>query len=341
MALTNRSRRTHLGCECLEDRCNPAGNVTASLVNNQLFVTGDANSNMVSTQQDAQGHLFVIGVNGTLVNGVGAVALGLQQSLTDAVFQGGGGNDSIDVAGLTLSSGLSVRTGDGSDLITLRNLTALYVSAYPQGGNDMIQTTGVTALVGADFDGGTGFDIWENNGATAGTYMTNRNIEQFTGAAGPGGVNAFISGGQLFVVGDTGSNAVSTQQDVNGNLFVFGVNGTLVNGQPFVSFGPGILTNAVFQGNGGNDQFDVAGLIVTGGISVVTGEGNDFVQIRNVTAQYVSAYMNGGNDMLRTAGVIAQIGADFAGGNGFDIWVNPTGVAAGSYLTHREFDSLQ
>src|SRR5262245_56222403 len=124
------TNRTRLGFEALEDRTTPAGNVTASIINNQLFVTGDGNSNQVSTQQDAAGNLFVIGVSGTLVNGQGAVAFGVRQNLTDGVFVGGGGHDSIDVAGLRLSSGLSVRTGEGNDLITLRNLTALYVSAY-------------------------------------------------------------------------------------------------------------------------------------------------------------------------------------------------------------------
>lgn len=154
-----------------------------------------------------------------------------------------------------------------------------------------------------------------------------------------GNVTVQLAGGQLFVIGDAADNAVSTQQDVFGNIVIFGVNGTTVNGQSSVFVGQGVLRDAIFQGGGGNDQIDVAGLLVIGGVSVVTGDGVDLITIRDVTADYVSAYSLGGNDSLITTNVVARVGADFAGGNGFDIW-DFNGVSAGFYLTHREWERI-
>jgi len=137
-----------------------------------------------------------------------------------------------------------------------------------------------------------------------------------------GNVSVVLSGAQLYVTGDVFDNAVSVQQDANGNIFVFGAFGTAVNGRGMVFVGNGILRDVVVRGGGGNDLIDVAGLFVTGGITVETGNGNDTVQLRNVTAPYLAVYTRGGDDTLMSMNAFASIGLDFQGGDGTDFWVN-------------------
>ena len=50
--------RARLGCELLESRTNPAGNVSVFVTaSGQLYVVGDVFDNAVSTQMDAAGNI--------------------------------------------------------------------------------------------------------------------------------------------------------------------------------------------------------------------------------------------------------------------------------------------
>lgn len=166
----------HLACERLEDRDTPAGNVSAYISGAQLFVIGDANDNLVSVQQDAAGNVSVIGQEGTTVNGQASVYLG-QGLLSDAIVQGGGGNDQLDVVGIYATNSISVTTGDGNDLIQLREVTANYVSAYAQGGSDRVVSSNLIAQVGATLSGGAGTDVWQNYYLYAGQYFNYEGFE--------------------------------------------------------------------------------------------------------------------------------------------------------------------
>jgi hypothetical protein len=56
-------------------------------------------------------------------------------------------------------------------------VNATWVSAYTEDGNDWLTTTNVIARTGADFGGGNGFDVWDNNGVSAGNYLTHSGFE--------------------------------------------------------------------------------------------------------------------------------------------------------------------
>jgi len=166
------------------------------------------------------------------------------------------------------------------------------------------------------------------------------NCEQLEARENPAGnVNVFISGGQLFVIGDAFDNAVSTQQDAFGNIVVIGVNGTTVNGMSAISLGSFIPMDAIFVGGAGNDQIDVAGLFVTRQITVSGGPGNDLVQLRGVNANFITVGMHDGNDTLIGLTVRARTGMQIDGGTGFDIALLRN-IFAGSFFFHSNFEQF-
>src|SRR5262245_326809 len=136
-----------------------------------------------------------------------------------------------------------------------------------------------------------------------------------------GNVTAFLNGaGQLVEIGDAADNQVSTQIDDSGNLVIYGVDGTTVNGQPLVRFGPFVPTDVIIDGGAGNDQLDVGGIFVNNSIRIEGGVGNDLVQIRGTSADSIFVNMNVGNDLLVTRNSVARSTASLHGAAGFDTW---------------------
>lgn len=167
-----------LRCEQLEDRDTPAGNITAVLSGSQLYLTGDAFDNAVSTQQDASGNIVVFGVNGTTINGQSSLFIG-NGILRDLIIRTGDGNDLIDVAGLFVTNGITVESGNGNDQTQFRNVTAQYIASYSGSGSDALMTSNVQVGVGFDFKGGDGTDYWQNRGITAGQWASVMEFEGF------------------------------------------------------------------------------------------------------------------------------------------------------------------
>jgi hypothetical protein len=133
-----------------------------------------------------------------------------------------------------------------------------------------------------------------------------------------GNVSVFVSGGQLFVLGDAADNAVTVRQDEFGNVLVAGVYGTTVNGQQVVNLGSFVPLDAVVNGGLGNDQLDVAGLVTARELRVVGGAGDDLVQLRGTNSAFLTVNLQDGNDTVIATDTVARVGAQFAGGNGFD-----------------------
>src|SRR5262245_18342162 len=88
-----------------------------------------------------------------------------------------------------------------------------------------------------------------------------------------GNITATVSSGVLFLNGDGADNQFGLQQNSAGDVFVYGLNGTSVNGQPLVFVGRGTPAGVVADLGGGNDYLEVLNLFA-GGISI--NGGNDF-----------------------------------------------------------------
>jgi len=181
MTLTTRDTagpRARLGCEQLEPRCTPNGNVSVFVSGGQLFVIGDNNSNAVTTRQDTSGNIVIAGVFGTRVNGQESITLPAFVPI-NAFFVGGAGNDQIDISGLQVANSLQVAGGAGNDLITLRDgINANTIAVAAGFGNDTLIATNVLARTGAQFDGGPGFDTMMLRNFFAGAFFFHNNFDR-------------------------------------------------------------------------------------------------------------------------------------------------------------------
>ncbi len=118
MARKNNSRKLNL--ENLEARDLKAGNITLTVVNEELRVTGDDNANQLEIHQSVGNIYRVTGLNGTKINGK-------EDKLIS--FKGGirvdlrGGDDQILMGGSTfvddVHGNLTILTGQGKDKVTL------------------------------------------------------------------------------------------------------------------------------------------------------------------------------------------------------------------------------
>lgn len=134
-----------------------------------------------------------------------------------------------------------------------------------------------------------------------------------------GNVTALIGGdGALYLRGDAADNLVSVQQSAQGDLFVFGRSGTLVNGQPSVYLGRGFVSGVSIVADAGNDLFEIINLRTNGGIGVLAGDENDGVALYGVECGWLNLLMQGGDDIVVTDGVFAASSANVDGGSGFD-----------------------
>jgi hypothetical protein len=167
------------------------------------------------------------------------------------------------------------------------------------------------------------------------------NCEQLEARENPAGnVTAFFNAaGQLFVIGDGFDNQVSTQIDSAGNLVVIGVNGTTVNGQPLVRFGPFVPTDVIIDGGFGNDQLDVGGIFINNSLQIGGGAGNDLVIVRGTNMARLFVDTNVGNDLLITNNSAIRVVARLHGGPGFDTW-DFNNIFVGGFLFHDGFERI-
>lgn len=160
----NGLRPTRLGCEQLEHRDNPAGNMVAFFNSvGELNVFGDGLDNAVSVQQNGFGDLFIFGVNGTTINGLSAIFLG-RGVLNGLHVEGGFGNDLLEVLGVRTPGVIVVGGGEGNDGIHVNGVVANAVGIGGWTGNDVVTTANVFVGSFAWIDGGAGFDVIANRG---------------------------------------------------------------------------------------------------------------------------------------------------------------------------------
>ncbi|HVK12607.1 MAG TPA: hypothetical protein VM597_27910 [Gemmataceae bacterium] len=160
----NALRQTRLGCERLEHRDNPAGNMAAFFSGaGELVVLGDGLDNAVSIQQNAFADTIIYGVNGTTINGQSAIYVG-RGALGGLRVDSGAGNDLIEVLGVQTPGIVSLWGGLGNDGINANGIVATGFGVGGSFGNDVITTTSVFVRSWAWVGGGPGFDVLDYNG---------------------------------------------------------------------------------------------------------------------------------------------------------------------------------
>jgi hypothetical protein len=148
-------RQQSLQVEILEDRTVPAGNVSATLVGNTLRIVGDAQSNSVFVYLQGS-NVVVEGSSSTTVNGTSSVSFlaanvaGLDIRMNDGndsvtlgktpnntltgltlsrllQYNGGNGDDTLEVANVSVARTTTIRGGDGDDSVTINNGSHFFV----------------------------------------------------------------------------------------------------------------------------------------------------------------------------------------------------------------------
>ena len=169
--------------QLLEERALLAGNVLASENQGNLFLTGDAQSNLVDIVI-RNGDLVVAGRDGTTINGTTSAFVVAAGSTTlansffaslgrgdDVLFvegisirgqadvTGHAGNDRVGFRNTTVSGGLVVDTAAGADVVNLDNVTVgrnLTITSGRQ--NDTVRLVNSTVAGNAVINGGTHAD---------------------------------------------------------------------------------------------------------------------------------------------------------------------------------------
>jgi hypothetical protein len=148
MSTKQRTNRTSLSVENLEGRDLMSGNVTASIVGDDLVIRGDSASNNIYVRQVSSGRFSVTATGGTLNGTVGSRTFTVPDSIKiyanggndlvdvrgnattrlkvfgDLTIDLGSGSDTADIRGVILTDDLSIETGKGIDHIRVRNLDA-------------------------------------------------------------------------------------------------------------------------------------------------------------------------------------------------------------------------
>ena len=141
-----RIRQTALRVEVLEDRTVPAGNVTATLVGNTLRIVGDQQDNKIFVYSaENQGVVVVVeGADSTEINGFLQPVSFPAASVAGLDIRMNGGNDSVTlgktrsntVTGLTLSRLLQYNGGNGDDTLEVAKVSVARTTTIRGGGDD-------------------------------------------------------------------------------------------------------------------------------------------------------------------------------------------------------------
>lgn len=326
-----RTNGARLGCEVLEARENPAGNVLITILpDGVLYVRGDGVDNQVSVQQQPNGDLFAYGVSGTTVNNQSMIYLG-RLFVTGVAVVGDAGADLFEVIGVRTGGGVWGSMGNENDGLALYSVTAGALNVSMEGGDDVVVTDGVTVGGFCRIDGGSGSDTIDYRvGGLAAFAPQLVSIEQQVRNPFANNVLVNLGGdGILYLRGDAADNRFSIQRDTFGDVFVYGVGGTRINGQAFVHFGRGVLNGVQVVSDAGNDLVEFVNIHTAGLISVQAGNENDGVALYNVSAGGMSLRMEGGDDIFVTDSVWVNGLAVLDGGSGFDtIDYRTYGIAA-------------
>ena len=151
--------RSCLNCESLESRETPSNVSVVYNSAHNLIVTGNNSGNIFTLEENLAGDYYVTAGNGTTVNGVYAVNLGVIHPVNIEITDGNGSNY-FAIYGVHPSNSLSVHTGTGNDYVTISGVETDYVNVNEGAGENTLRTTSVVALEGADIKAGSGYNVW-------------------------------------------------------------------------------------------------------------------------------------------------------------------------------------
>jgi len=306
---TTKFQRRRLFLEGLESRAMLAGNVTAAVNGNTLFVTGDNGDNNVVIQQTGADRFTVVGVSGsaTTVNGKAEGIVFTGNSVRNFEIDLRGGNDTLGIsndsaylddlsAELAAGGGASVTaSATTSSALTLRG----YANIHGGSGDDAIAVNLVAT--GAIFvDGNTGSDAVVTEGTTAAS---------------------------LLVITDTANLSTDTSDyvrirnvNVRGSLIVNTFSGDDValltdDTASFILADVGL--GATSSTSTDTDILTAARLVSHGDIMLFAGAGDDEVTVTDVDANFFLAVGGIGNDTMgfayldvKNASLIGYLGDD-------------------------------
>lgn len=161
--LAARRRAASQDLEVLERRTLLAGDVTATLVGQTAFLTGDSAANDIQvTIQD--GNVVVAGLNDTTINGSSEAFVLAANSSTfggSIVTRLGGGDDQFEISEVTVGRRLHVNGGSGNDTLLVSNSVEVGRTLFLSGrsGDDSLAVSDTTVGRSLWLVGGSGNDL--------------------------------------------------------------------------------------------------------------------------------------------------------------------------------------
>lgn len=222
-----------------------SGNVTVSVVNGNLQVTGDAAANTVVIYADNNGNSWVAGAGDTTVNG-GQSPYAVR-SVGNAAVDLGSEDDQLVIVGSAVDSAnsISLETGAGNDLVAISDInTAAPLTISNTAGSDtreilsaqlanLTLTGGGTALIQRSSLNG---NLTASSNGVSHLVVNQSTVAGLTNLSGSGGSDNFIASNSLF----TGSFTAAGNE---GHDLI-----ALLNNSQFQS-------EVAIAGDGGNDTF--------------------------------------------------------------------------------------
>ncbi|GBD35591.1 hypothetical protein HRbin36_00704 [bacterium HR36] len=377
-----RRNSTRLNVEVLEGRTVPAGNVSATLVGSTLRLIGDSLSNGIFVYLQG-GNVVVAGDPTTTVNSAGSVSfpaasvagldirmddkddtVTLGKTPTNVVtgltltrllqYNGGNGNDTLEIAGVSVSRTATIRGGDGDDSVTINNGThfsspvsisldtgsvsesvsidnAIFDKPTVIRGSDVNSTINITAATGPTTFNAS-LSILTRNGDDAIT-LDGANVSSgpLTITTGDGDDTVALDNGTYKILSlntglgdDTVNIGTTTAVDVT-----LGAAITLGDGANALNIGNGTTTTQFgllsIRGGSGVDNILLDNISVSlGATTIRTLDGNDSLTILNssFSPNKVTVEMGNGDDTVTLNSNSFQVGPPhqdlFDGGSGSD-----------------------
>jgi hypothetical protein len=297
--------------ETLEDRKMMAGNITASVVNEELVLNGDGAGNQVEVHQTVGNLYKVKGLNGTTINGKADKSFIFEKGIRVDLK---GGDDEFSMGGLVffddVDGNLNINMGAGKDKVNLGRVIVDGDTNIDTSTEDDIVNFSTASLRKLTLNTGAGSDSVSMGFSS--TSQANINMDL--------GNDAFVYGGSTSdsIKVDTGSG------DDRVEFFLGGSTGNIDiltgNNKDSVKLQALQASNINVDTAGGDDSVDLAGGIVAAALNIKTGTENDSVNFNAANIRSVlSLDTADGNDRIKAIDTTFEKLFDLKTGSGNDV----------------------